>query len=109
MKKNRPGVVLSALVPQGLEEAAAELILSETPTLGVRTRLVERYVAARESVSMLTELGTVSVKIKSLRGRPVSVSPEFEDCRRIALECQLPLPEVLQRVTEEARRRFLAS
>ena len=109
MKKNRPGVILSALVPQGLEEAAAELILSETPTLGVRTRLVERYVAARESVSMTTELGTVSVKIKSLQGRPVSVSPEFEDCRRIALESQLPLPEVLQRVTEEARRRFLAS
>ncbi len=107
MKKNRPGVVLSALVPQELEPAAAELILSETPTLGVRTRLVDRYVAARESVFLSTELGTVSVKIKSLKGRPVSVSPEFEDCRRIALESQLPLPEVLQRVTEEARRRFL--
>lgn len=107
MKKNRPGVLLSALVPQDLEPAAADLILAETPTLGVRTRLVDRYVAARESRSMSTELGTVSVKIKSLRGRPVSVSPEFDDCRRIALESGLPLPGVLQRVTEQARRQFL--
>ena len=107
MKKNRPGVLLSALVPQDLEPAAADLILAETPTLGVRTRLVDRYVAARESRSMSTELGTVSVKIKSLRGRPVSVSPEFDDCRRIALESGLPLPGVLQRITEQARRQFL--
>ena len=107
MKKNRPGVLLSALVPQDLEPAAADLILAETPTLGVRTRLVDRYVAARESRSMSTELGIVSVKIKSLRGRPVSVSPEFDDCRRIALESGLPLPGVLQRVTEQARRQFL--
>ena len=56
---------------------------------------------------MSTDLGTVSVKIKSLRGRPVSVSPEFDDCRRIALESGLPLPGVLQRVTEQARRQFL--
>ena len=107
MKKNRPGVLLSALVPQDLEPDAADLILAETPTLGVRTRLVDRYVAARESRSMSTELGTVSVKIKSLRGRPVSVSPEFDDCRRIALETGLPLPGVLQRITEQARRQFL--
>lgn len=107
MKKNRPGVLLSALVPQDLEPAAADLILAETPTLGVRTRLVDRYVAARESRSMSTDLGTVSVKIKSLSGRPVSVSPEFDDCRRIALESGLPLTGVLQRVTEQARRQFL--
>ena len=107
MKKNRPGVLLSALVPQDLEADAADLILAETPTLGVRTRLADRYVAARESRSMSTDLGTVSVKIKSLRGRPVSVSPEFDDCRRIALESGLPLPGVLQRITEQARRQFL--
>ena len=107
MKKNRPGVLLSSLVPQDLEPAAADLILAETPTLGVRTRLVDRYVAARESRSLSTDLGTVSVKIKSLRGRPVSVSPEFDDCRRIALESGLPLPGVLQRITEQARRQFL--
>lgn len=107
MKKDRPGIVLSSLVPQGLESAAVELILRETPTLGVRVRPVERYVAERESVTIDTEIGAVSVKIKSLQGKAVSVSPEYEDCRRIALESGLPLQEVYHRMTEEARKRFV--
>ena len=108
MKKDRPGIILSALVPQSLESAAVELILKETPTLGVRTRPVERYVADRESVAMATDLGSISVKIKSLHGKPVSVSPEYEDCRRIALELGRPLQEIYQKMTEAARKQFLA-
>jgi len=108
MKKDRPGIILSALVPQSLESAAVELILEETPTLGVRTRPVERYVADRESVAMATDLGSISVKIKSLHGKPVSVSPEYEDCRRIALESGRPLQEIYQKMTEAARKQFLA-
>jgi uncharacterized protein (DUF111 family) len=76
--------------------------------LGVRTRPVERYVADRESVAMTTELGSISVKIKSLHGKPVSVSPEYEDCRRIALESGRPLQEIYQKMTEAARKQFLA-
>ena len=106
MKKNRPGVILSVLVPRHLEAAAAELILRETPTLGVRTRPVERYVADRWNVPMETELGTISVKLKSLEDRVVGAAPEFEDCRRIALETGLPLQEVYQRAVIEARREF---
>ena len=107
MKKNRPGIILSALVPQSLESSAVELILRETPTLGIRTRPVERYVAGRESVEVNTELGTVQVKLKLLSGKPVNASPEFEDCRRIALELGIPLQEIYQRALEEARRQFL--
>ena len=107
MKKNRPGVILSALVPQDLESDAVALILRETPTLGVRTRPVERYVADRHNVALETDLGVISVKVKSLEGKAVSASPEFEDCRRIALESGLPLQDVYQRAVEEARRRFL--
>jgi uncharacterized protein (TIGR00299 family) protein len=108
MKKNRPGIILSVLVPQSLESPAVELILRETPTLGVRTRPVERYVADRQNVEVETELGTVRVKLKLLSGKAVSVSPEFEDCRRIALDLALPLQEVYQQALGEARRQFLA-
>jgi uncharacterized protein (DUF111 family) len=107
MKKNRPGVILSALVPQALESAAAELILRETPTLRMRTRPVERYVAGRQNVEVKTDLGVVRVKLKLLSGKTVSASPEFEDCRRIALDSGVPLQEVYQRTLEEARRQFL--
>ncbi|PKB83093.1 MAG: TIGR00299 family protein [SAR202 cluster bacterium Io17-Chloro-G9] len=107
MKKNRPGVILSALVPQRLEQAAYQLVLRETPTLGVRTRPVERYVAHRENIQMDMELGIVSVKVKSLDGVPMGVAPEYEDCRRVSLESGVPYQEVYQKALAEARRRFL--
>ena len=107
MKKNRPGVVLSALIPAEMEEAACELVLRETPTLGVRTRPVERYAAERRNVAMESSLGTVSVKVKYVGGKAIGAAPEYEDCRRIAVETDIPLQEVHRRVSEEAARRFL--
>ena len=107
MKKNRPGVLLSVLVPEELEASACDLILRETPTLGVRTRSVERYVAQRSSVSMETDMGVISVKVKYLAGEAVSAAPEYEDCRTIALQSGLPYQEVYRRAAEEAKRRFL--
>ena len=47
MKKNRPGILLSALGPAALENKLAEVFLRDTPTLGVRVRPVGRYVAER--------------------------------------------------------------
>ena len=102
MKKNRPGVILSALLPAELEEAACELVLRETPTLGVRTRPVERYAAERKNVSMVSSMGVISVKVKYVGGRAISASPEYEDCRRIALDTGVPLQEVQRRAQEEA-------
>ena len=107
MKKNRPGTVLAVLVPPLLEQAAVELILRETPTLGIRSRRVDRYVADRRSVAIETVFGQVSVKVKSLDGEPVSAAPEPDDCRRIAIETGLPFQEVYQRVSEAARQQLL--
>ena len=108
MKKNRPGVLLSALVPRELETAAFELILRETTTLGVRTRPVERYVAERRSESMTSALGVIGVKVKYLGGKAVGAAPEYEDCRKIALESGISLQDVCQQAMAEARRQYLA-
>ena len=98
MKKNRPGVILAALLPEELEAAAVELILRETPTLGIRRRSVERYAAHRETVAVETADGMVRVKVKYLEGVAVAAAPEYEDCRRIALATGRPLGEVYREV-----------
>ena len=98
MKKNRPGVILAALLPAELEAAAVELILRETPTLGIRRRSVERYAAHRETVAVETADGPVRVKVKYLDGVAVAAAPEYEDCRRIALATRRPLGEVYREV-----------
>ena len=107
MKKNRPATMLSALVPMDLENKAARLILRETSTLGVRVRLVSRYEADRKIVTVTTSLGEVSVKVKIMDGANVSVAPEYDDCRKIAIDKDLPLQEVLQIVHQEAAKVLL--
>lgn len=107
MKKNRPGAVLSVLVPKDKEREASEVILRETPTLGIRTRSVDRYVAGRKMVSIQTDFGPINVKVKLMDGKAVGAAPEPDEVRQIALDSGRPFQEVYQRTTEEARRQLL--
>ena len=86
MKKNRPGILLSALAPASLESRLVEAFLRDTPTLGVRVRPVGRYVADRDTVTVETEYGPMRVKRKWLAGEVVSAAPEYEDVAAVARE-----------------------
>jgi len=107
MKKNRPAVMLSVLAHPESQGAIVETILQETSTLGLRVQQVERHHAAREIVEFDSSLGQASVKLKRLEGKVTSLSPEYEDCRRIALERGLPLREVYRIVSAEANDKFI--
>jgi uncharacterized protein (TIGR00299 family) protein len=107
MKKNRPATILSALVPAELESGAVMLVMRETSSLGVRVRPVARYEAEREIVQVDTSLGTVHVKVKRLAGANVAVSPEYEECRRIAVDRAMPLQDVYRIVQGEASQKLL--
>ena len=105
MKKNRPGVLISALVPDNISDSAAELLFAETSTFGIRRRPVERYEADRELLEFESSLGRVTLKFKKQHGKVIQVAPEYEDCRRIAAEHGLGLAEVMDRIRGEARSR----
>lgn len=109
MKKNRPAVTLCVLASAQAEGALIETILRETSTLGVRVQAVGRRQAEREVVEIETSLGRAAVKLKRLHGSPVAVVPEYEDCRRLALEHRLPLQEVYRIVSSAADALFLPS
>jgi pyridinium-3,5-bisthiocarboxylic acid mononucleotide nickel chelatase len=102
MKKNRPAILLSVLGPRSAEAALTETMLRETSTLGIRVRAVTRHTAQREISEFESSLGRLRVKVKRHEGKILAVSPEYEDCRRIALEKDIPLQEVLRRVESEA-------
>jgi hypothetical protein len=107
MKKNRPGVLLSILVPESLEGQAVALVFQETSTLGVRRREVQRHEAARAMRDVDTEFGRVPVKVKLLEGKIVAAAPEYDACRIIALEKGVALQTVLAQVTEAARNQLI--
>ena len=77
------------------------MLLRESSTLGVRIQQVQRLKAQRAYEHIETPLGTMTVKIKRLGGRIISAAPEYEECRRIAQERNMPLAEVY-RVAESS-------
>ena len=103
MKKNRPGVLLSALGPAALESRLAEVFLRDTPTLGVRVRPVGRYVANRDTVTVETEYGPVRVKRKWLGGEVVSAAPEYEDVAAAAREAGVDWSAVAEAIEKSAQ------
>jgi len=96
-KKNRPAVMLSVLCRASDDERMTEMVLTETTSLGVRRRVVERVICGRESLTVDTPWGPVSCKVKRLGGRVLNVKPEYEDCARLASEHNLPLEQVTER------------
>jgi len=101
MKKNRPGFRLTLLAEPARLEGLARLVVTESSAIGVRYYPVRRLVLGRRCESRTTSLGEVRVKVVSDGGRTVRVTPEFDDCRKLAVELGLPLQEVYRRVEKE--------
>jgi uncharacterized protein (TIGR00299 family) protein len=102
MKKNRPGILLSVLAADGAVPVLEEIIFRETQTFGIRRHRAERRKLKREAVTIDTPWGPVRGK-RGWRGdaAPI-VTPEYEDCARIAREQNLPLQTVYDEVAKRS-------
>ena len=101
MKKGRPGTLLRALARLEDREKLAALIFAETSTLGLRTYTAERRVQARHWVEVETAHGKVRMKVSG----DGHYAPEYDDCRRIARESDVPLKQVMAEANDAYRRR----
>jgi len=100
MKKNRPAHMLSIIVyKQNLKEIL-EVLFSESTTLGVRIREVKRLRLAQKNFITETKYGKIRVKVGMFKGEIKNIAPEYENCKKIAKQHQIPLKEVY----EEARK-----
>lgn len=90
MKKNRLGSLLRVIAKPEDQERLAAVVFAETPTLGLRITSAERRVLEREIREVVTPWGNVRVKIASGHA-----APEYDDCRRIAEEKNVPLRDVI--------------
>lgn len=99
MKKSRPGVMLSFLCHQSQFERLAGLLLSETSAIGLRYYRADRIILQRRVVEQQTEFGPVRFKqVIDNDGKMLRASPEYDDCRRIARERDIPCREVMERL-----------
>ena len=102
MKKGRPAILLSVLTDKAKSEAVLDTIFRETTSIGVRIQEVGRKKLSREIRDVETVYGKVRVKISRQGDETLTVTPEYEDCRKIAEKRQIPLKQVI----EEAKNMF---
>ena len=99
MKKSRPAFKLTVLVePQKLKKIAP-VIFSETTSIGLRFYEANRFKLERKTVKVNTKYGDVKVKVSKGPGNILTVSPEYDECVKIAKERNIPF----RRVYEEAK------
>jgi uncharacterized protein (TIGR00299 family) protein len=94
MKKNRPGVLLTALCEPEAAGRMADLIFAETSAFGLRMSRKERLKLERRIETVETPCGPVSVKLGFKAGRMLQAAPEFESCRAVAERTGRPLREM---------------
>jgi uncharacterized protein (DUF111 family) len=94
MKKGRPALMLSALAPRALTDAVARALLTESTSLGVRLRPVDRIERSRRMVDVQTAFGTIPVKVADADDLPANFAPEYEACQRAADAHGVPVKQV---------------
>ena len=95
MKKNRPGMLLTVLCKMDMVNKITDFLIAETTTIGVRWRIDYRMKAQREIRVEKTTHGDIGFKVAKIGDRTVNVSPEYEDCKRVAIKKNVPLKNVL--------------
>ena len=107
MKKNRPAHMLSVLVAEDEKAQCLSLLFSETTSIGMRVLHVdERVEAVRHTALVDTPHGKVRCKVSAYGGKIVSLSPEYDDCREIAMREGIPLKRVRQAALDDLRERL---
>ena len=102
MKKNRPGTMMQVLCRKSQKQAIINRILSETTSSGVRYYDVERAILAREEIIVKTGYGMIKAKrITDLTGG-IRIVPEYEVCKKIALEKNIPIRIVYDTINQRS-------
>jgi uncharacterized protein (TIGR00299 family) protein len=101
MKKNRPGTLVEVICHKNDFEPLSRILLTQTTAIGLRYHCCERLVLEREVVTKKTSFGQVLVKKVLDPENKFRFVPEYEACKKVALDRQVPLQEVYARITAE--------
>jgi pyridinium-3,5-bisthiocarboxylic acid mononucleotide nickel chelatase len=94
MKKGRPGNVLNVICEPGMGGIVKEIIFTESTSVGIRTIPFRKDTLSRKFEVIKTPYGNITVKRSFYNEKEVSCKPEFEECRKIAIEKGIPVKEI---------------
>lgn len=96
MKKSRPATLITVICSAEKLSSVIDFLIRETTTLGLRWREEERSCAEREILPLQTRYGKIRFKLARWEGKGVNFSPEYDDCKRLALSHRVSIKEVFE-------------
>lgn len=109
MKKNRPAIKLSVLCNESKLNDIIKYIMIETSTFGVRYNKYNREILFRKFEKFTCEYGDITLKLGFYKGELIKITPEYEECKRIAKELNLPLIKVYENINYLIKNKFIKS
>lgn len=106
MKKNRPAIKLCILCKEEDLNKFIYVIILETTTFGIRYNKYNRVVLDRKFTELETEYGNINVKLGYYNGKLIRVTPEYEDCKKIAKNVNLPLNSIVNQLNSIINKKF---
>lgn len=100
MKKNRPGTMIRVLCSPENKDAVVGVLLSETTATGIRFFEAAREKLPREHIQIKTPFGTIAAKRFTCPDGSIRVTPEYEACKKIAEEKNIPLRQVYEKIAK---------
>ena len=98
MKKGRPGIVVNVICESGIADIVKNIMFSESTTIGIRTFQFQKDTLVRKFETLETIWGNVTIKRSYHKGNEVSFKPEYDECKRIAEENEIPVKEVYNKI-----------
>ena len=98
MKKNRPGMKICVLAPVEKSNGIGLILLKETTTIGFRRRRVRKNFLVRKISYLDTRYGKVRIKEAYLGNALINRKPEYDDCRKIAMDQNIPLKQLYEEI-----------
>lgn len=106
MKKNRPAIKLCILCKEEDLNKFIDVIILQTTTFGIRYNRYNRVVLDRKFTELETEYGNINVKLGYYKGKLIRVTPEYEDCKKVAKNANLPLNSIVNELNSIINKKF---
>lgn len=106
MKKNRPATKLCILCKEEDLNKFIDLMILQTSTFGIRYSKYNRVTLDRKFTKIETEYGKITVKLGYYNGQLIRITPEYEDCKKISINKNIPLNSLVNNINYLINKKF---
>ena len=106
MKKNRPATKLCILCKEEDLNKFIDLMILQTSTFGIRYSKQNRVTLDRKFTKIETEYGKITVKLGYYNGQLIRINPEYEDCKKISINKNIPLNSLVNNINYLINKKF---